>query len=258
MLCAHENRAAADSPVVWVVGASTGIGAALVRAFYKQGWRVAMSARREALLREREAEDPSRLLAVPVDVTDLAAMHEAVKRIESRWGEIDTAILNAGDYQPMSLADFSPALFEDLMRVNYMGVVHGIDALREGMLARGRGQILITASVAGYRGLPYAAPYGATKAALISLAESLQPEFHRHGVRLRIISPGFVKTPLTDKNDFKMPGIITPEEAAAVIVREVRGRHFEIVVPKLFAWVMKRIRCLPYWIWLPLARRMLR
>ncbi|PAU86354.1 oxidoreductase [Pseudomonas sp. WN033] len=247
-----------EQRTLWVVGASTGIGAALVDVFHRAGWRVALSARRAELLRQRAAQDPERLFAVPVDVTDLDAMHQAVAAIEAHWGEIDTAILNAGDYEPMALDDFSPALFARLMQVNYIGVVHGLDALQRRMRERKRGQIMITASVAGYRGLPYAAPYGATKAALISLAESLQPEFARDGVRLRLICPGFVRTPLTDKNDFPMPGLTEPAQVAAAVLREVDGRRFEILVPRGFGWLMKGVRSLPYLFWLPLARRMLR
>ncbi|MFP4154234.1 MAG: SDR family NAD(P)-dependent oxidoreductase [Halothiobacillaceae bacterium] len=244
--------------VTWVVGASSGIGAALVDRLVERGHRVVISARRAERLEARAADSPGQVLPLPVDVTDLASMRAAVAHIEREWGPVGVAVLNAGDYRPMELADFDPEAFARLMMVNFQGVVHGLDALRVPMLTRGRGQILVMGSVAGYRGLPYAAPYGASKAALINMTESLAPEFARGGVRLRIVNPGFVRTALTAQNDFEMPGLIEPAEAAAAIVRALDRPGFEIRTPRLFTWFMRRITRLPYALWFPLARRMLR
>lgn len=246
-------------PITWVVGANSGIGLALVDALLEQPTgRVIGSSRRIDALAMRADAAPARCLALAVDVTEPASLAAAFAEIMARWGRLDRVILNAADYEPMSLAAFDPALFARLMAVNFMGVVHGIDTVRAHFIAAQQGEILITASVAGFRGLPYAAPYGATKAALISLAESLAPEFAQHGVRLRVINPGFVRTPLTDKNAFDMPGIIKPVVAAQGIVRGLASRRFEILVPRGFGWVMKILRCVPYPLFFALSRRLLK
>jgi short-subunit dehydrogenase len=142
-----------------------------------------------------------------------------------------------------------------LMEVNYLGVVNGIAAVLPGMVARRSGQIVINASVAGYRGLPLAGAYGASKAALISLAESLRIELEGHGVDIKVINPGFVKTPLTSQNPFKMPALLTPAEAAEAIHRGIGREGFEITFPKRFTYFLKLLRSLPYALYFPLIRR---
>ncbi|HER35311.1 MAG: SDR family NAD(P)-dependent oxidoreductase [Halothiobacillaceae bacterium] len=246
------------SRIYWLVGASSGIGAALTDQLVARGHRVVISARHQARLDQRAARDPERLLPLAVDVTRLETLIAARDQVIERWGLPDSIILNAGDYEPMGLADFDPGLFERLMRVNFLGAVNGIETVREPFVARGAGEIVLTASVAGYRGLPYAAPYGASKAAMINLAEALRPEFDRAGVAIRVINPGFVRTRLTDKNEFAMPGRIEPEEAAALIARALVGRRFEILAPRGFGWVMKVLRLLPYAIYFRVTRRMLK
>ncbi len=242
----------------WLVGASSGIGASLTDRLIARGHRVAISARRREPLDERASLDPGRVLALPADVTEPESLRRAYRELVAQWGVPDSLILNAGDYEPMGLADFDPGLFERLMRINFLGAVNGIDTVREDFVSRGAGEIVLTASVAGYRGLPYAAPYGASKAAIINLAESLRPEFDRAGVAIRVINPGFVRTRLTDKNDFAMPGRIEPEQAAALIARGLDRCGFEILAPRGFGWVMKGIRLLPYALYFRVTRRMLR
>lgn len=242
--------------VAWVTGASAGIGAALCLGLAQRGWTVAASARRTDLLRAL-AGDPragGRIHPVPVDVTDEAAVASAVAGIEAELGPVHTAVLNAGDYSPMPARGFDTALFRRLVEVNYLGVVHCIGAVLPRQLARADGRIFVTASVAGYRGLPLAAPYGATKAALINLAESLRAELDGSGVEIRLINPGFVRTDLTAKNAFRMPALIDAETAAARILRELDGRGFEIAFPRRFAYVLKILRCLPYRLYFPLLR----
>lgn len=248
---------AKSTGIAWITGASSGIGQALAMQLAAQGWQVAISARNTAALHDLQQKN-AQLHAYPLDVTDLSAIRQTVQAIEQQLGAIELAVLNAGDYTPMSLAEFDSALFAKLMQVNYLGVVHGLDALRDPMLSRRHGQILITASVAGYRGLPRAAPYGATKAALINLAESLHNEFAAHGVRLRVINPGFVQSKLTAKNDFAMPALLTAEQAAGYIVRALDKSGFEISFPPAFVFAMKRLRNLPYALYFPLLRWMMR
>lgn len=243
-------------PVVWMTGASSGIGRALCLGLARRGWRVAASSRSCDKLQTLADEAPDDTVSVfPLDVTDRGAVEDTVRRIEHDLGPIDACILNAGDYRPMKARDFDIDLFRRLTEVNYMGVIHGLGALLPHMLERRRGRVLLTASVAGYRGLPLAGPYGATKAALINLAETLRAELADSGVVIRVINPGFVKTPLTDKNHFHMPALITPEEAAAAILREFDGDHFEITFPKRFTWFLKLLRLLPYRLYFPAIRR---
>ncbi len=201
----------------------------------------------------REGFNAQRLRRCGVDAANRGL---ADRREKPELGPVELCILNAGDYEPMGLDDFDVSLFRRLMEVNYLGVVHGLAAVMPAMRARGRGQILITASLAGYRGLPRAAPYGATKAALISLAESLQPELAAEGVRLRVINPGFVKTPLTDKNRFEMPFLMTTEQAAEAIMKGLHNDAFEIRFPWRFALMMGLLRLLPNGLYLRIARRM--
>jgi NAD(P)-dependent dehydrogenase (short-subunit alcohol dehydrogenase family) len=249
---------AGQARVAWVTGASSGIGAALCLGLAAGGWTVAASARRAERLQALAADERAagRIHAVPLDVTDEPAVTEAVAAIEARLGPVHTAVLNAGDYTPMPARSFDTALFRRLMEVNYLGVVHGIGAVLPRQLARGQGRLFVTASVAGYRGLPLAAPYGATKAALINLAESLRAELDGSGVEVRLINPGFVRTDLTAKNAFHMPALVDAETAAARILRELDGTGFEIAFPRRFAYALKLLRMLPYRLYFPLIRRM--
>ena len=178
-----------------------------------------------------------------------------VRRIEADLGAIDLAVLNAGTYLRFGAEDFSSSAFRQQVEVNLMGVVHGLDALLPGMLARQGGHIAVVSSLAGYCGLPKAAGYGATKAALINLCESLLPECRAAGVKLSVINPGFVKTPLTDKNEFPMPFLIPVEDAVDAIMRGLASGRFEIAFPRRFAWIMKALRALPYWLFFSLTRR---
>lgn len=242
----------------WIVGASSGIGAALARLLVKEGWQVAASARNGSALEALADELGESLWALPLDVTDSDALARAAIAIEQRWGSISHCLLNAATYTPMPLQEFAIERFRTALEVNVMGVVHGVAAVLPIMRRRGSGQILITASVAGYRGLPGAAPYNASKAALISLAESLRPELEREGICMRVINPGFVETPLTDKNDFAMPAMISPEQAARAIASRLDDTGFEIAFPRGFVWAMKLLRRLPYRLFFALTRRMVR
>jgi NAD(P)-dependent dehydrogenase (short-subunit alcohol dehydrogenase family) len=249
----------ATKRTAFIAGASAGIGRALALRLARQGWRVVISSRRQEALDAVAAEDASLtpyLYPRVADVTDEAGFRAAFEAAEEELGAIDTLVLNAGDYDPMPLEAFDTALFERLMRVNFLGAINGVAAALPRMRARGAGQILVTASVAGYRGLPKAAAYGASKAAVLNMAEALKPEVDGTGVHLRVINPGFVQTQLTAKNDFTMPQLITPEQAAGYIVREIDGSHFEIVFPKRFGWSMKVLRLLPYRLYFAVTRRM--
>lgn len=246
---------------VWITGASSGIGRAVALAYARQGRLVIGSARdgiRLATLAEAARGLPGKVVPLPLDVTAAGAMPAAAARIAREHGPIAQAILNAGTHVPMGAADFQSATLRKLIAVNLMGAAHGLEALLPDMLARGAGRIAVVASVAGYRGLPSAAAYSASKAAAIAMCEALRPECARAGVTLQVINPGFVETPLTAKNDFPMPMMISAEEAANHILRGLASERFEIAFPRRFALAMKLLRLMPYPLFFALTRRLLR
>ena len=239
----------------WITGASQGIGRALALELAGRGSRVAISARGAEALDDL-ARHHSGLHPEPLDVTDAQAVATAVAHIEQTQGPLDLAVLNAGIYQPLPGGLADPRVFAEHMAVNYQGVVNGLCAVLPGMRERGHGQVVVVASVAGYRGLPQAAAYGPTKAALINLAETLRLELRGTGVDLRLANPGFVATRLTAKNSFAMPAILTPEDAARRILTGLARSGFEIAFPRAFVTWMKLLRLLPYRLYFPLVARM--
>jgi short-subunit dehydrogenase len=178
-------------------------------------------------------------------------MRQTVARLEP----ISLAVLNAGSHSPMGAADFSVEKLRRLFEVNVFGVAHGLEAVLPGMLARRAGKVAIVASVAGYRGLPTAVAYGATKAALINMAEALKLELEGTGVSVALVCPGFVDTPLTAKNDFPMPFLMRAEDAAERMFQGLLGDAFEIAFPRRFTWMLKTLRLLPYALYFPAVRR---
>lgn len=246
-----------DWSVVWITGASTGIGAALALALARRGCTVAISARGVAALENlvHQAQGlAGELWPYPLDVTDTVACAATLAQIEAERGPVTLAVLNAGSHRALALDDFEVAAFESLMRLNYMGVVNIAVPLLERMRRRGAGQLAITASVAGYRGLPTASAYGASKAALINFAEALQLDLKGTGIALSLINPGFVRTPLTDQNSFPMPFLLEAEDAAGRIIQGLEKRHFEIAFPWRFVFGLKLLRLLPYSVYFPLVR----
>ena len=232
-----------------------GIGEALARRLARDGAEVVASARSADRLAALATEGVGRIVPWPLDITDHAAVRAAVARIEAERGPIDVAVLNAGTHRPVSAADFTAQGLRELMEINVMGTAACLEALMPRMIARGQGRIAVVASVAGYRGLPTSAYYGATKAALINLTESLKFDLDRAGVTIQLIDPGFVKTPLTDKNEFAMPFLISADVAAERIARGLRGGGFEVAFPRAFVWILKLLRLLPYALYFPLVGR---
>ncbi len=193
--------------------------------------------------------------AFPADITDGSAMGQTVVRIGQQLGPIDIAILNAGTHKPVSAEQFDSRDFAALITVNLLGTANTLEAVMPGMVARKAGHIAVVSSVAGYTGLPTAAYYGATKAALINLCEALKFDLDKHGVHMHLICPGFVRTPLTDLNEFPMPFLMEPEEAAKALIKGLQSDRFEITFPRRFTWMMKLLRVLPYWAYFPLVAR---
>ena len=249
--------------LIWITGASKGIGRALALEYAARGCTVAVSARTGAQLDSLRTEalkngHPGAIHPFVLDVTDAAACERAVGDIESALGPIDQAILNAGTHRPVSVQNFSGAPFHDLMGLNFFGVLNTLEPLMSRFRARRGGTVGVVSSLAGYVGLPGACAYGAGKAALINMCEALKVELDREGVALKLICPGFVKTPLTDQNDFPMPFVIPAERAARHIADGMGSKRFEIVFPFAFAVCMKLLRALPYRLLWPLTRRMVR
>lgn len=232
---------------IWIIGASTGIGAALAHALLMRGARVALSARkREALEAIAARFDSAATLVVPLDVTELATLEAAAADITRLWGGHDLVLFVAGDYKPARAWDFELASARQIVDTNLMGIFNTLSVVVKPLLAQGHGGIALVSSVAGYRGLPQALIYGATKAAVINLAETIYLDLHPKGLDVYVINPGFVKTPMTASNQFKMPALITPEEAAEAMIAGLARGEFEIHFPKRFTRVMKFLRLLPY------------
>lgn len=235
--------------VAWITGASSGIGEAVALELARRGWTVAITARRLDLLEDVALQGsglPGRIVAHAGDVTDPEAMRAVVEGIESVHGPIALAFLNAGTAQGNRPDALDAVTFERIFAVNLFGVVRGLAALIEHMGGRGKGQIAVNASLVGYAGLPGAGAYGASKAAAIHLCESLKFDCDRLGIRLQLVNPGFVDTPMTRRNSFPMPFLMTNEAAAARIADGFARGGFEIVFPRRLAWAMKLIRLLPY------------
>jgi short-subunit dehydrogenase len=231
---------------VWVVGASRGIGAALAREMQSRGARIAITARGESDLEAVSAGD---MTVVPTDVTDRAGLDAAAQRVRDELGDIDIAVLNAGFWKQMHAATWDRDLFAQHVEVNLLGVNNAIGAVLPHMVERGHGHIVGIASVAGYRGLAGAEAYGATKAAMINLLEGLRIAVARHGVSVTTVCPGFVRTDLVADNDFPMPFMIEPDEAADSICNGLERGQLEIVFPARMAILMKTARLLPVRVW---------
>ena len=238
--------------VAWVVGGSSGIGAAVARELLRRGATVAISARREDRLADVSG---GAMLTVPVDVTDAASVVTAATRVREELGLIDLAVLSAGYWKQMDPADWDTAVFDQHVQTNLIGMSNSIAAVLPGMLRRRQGVIAGVASVAGFRGLAGAEAYGATKAAQINLLESLRVHVARTGVHVTTICPGFVRTDLTAGNPFPMPFIIEPGQAARSICDGLERERAEIVFPMPMALLMKAARLVPARIWTPLWAR---
>lgn len=240
---------------VWITGASSGIGLALAERMMRDGWVVAGSARSADALSELARKHDGRFYAYPLDVTDEAAAKEVVSRIREERGGLDMAVLAAGTHKPFEIEAFATETFRNLLGINLMGVVNCLAAVAPGFIVEKRGHIAVVSSVAGYGGLPTAAAYGATKAALNNMTASLKFDFDRHNVKLQLVCPGFVRTPLTDRNPFPMPFLMEPEDAADAFYRGLQSDRFEITFPKRFAIILKLLNALPYGLYFRLVAR---
>ncbi|NNG05258.1 MAG: SDR family NAD(P)-dependent oxidoreductase [Inquilinus sp.] len=249
---------AASDGCAWVTGASSGIGRAVALRLARDGWTVAASARGEDALTELAAAaeaTPGRIVPVLCDVADRQQVEKAVEGLVSDHGGVALAVLNAGLYLPDRADELDLDAFGKQVNLNLMGTVGCVGALMPHWLETGKGHLAVVSSVAGYRGLPGSLAYGATKAALINFCEGLRFDFDRLGRKVQVVNPGFVKTPLTDKNNFPMPFLMDVDKAADRLVDGLAGSGFEITFPRRFTYGLKLLRSLPYRLYFPLVAR---
>ena len=234
-----------EKKVIWITGASSGIGKALALRFANEGWIVAASARRENLLQDLNKENPN-IHSFPLDVTKIDQCKSVFKSIIEKFNDVEISIFGTGIHDPKSEKEFNLDKIRKIMEVNYFGTMNSINSVYDYYNDKKSGQISIISSIAGYRGLPAAGAYCASKSALTSFAESLHFEMKRKNVRVSLVSPGFIKTPMTDQNDFPMPMIKPPEFAAEQIyIGLVKKKGFEIHFPKAFTYLLKFLSMLP-------------
>jgi len=243
---------------VWIIGGSSGIGRALAAALHRAGARVIVSARQVELLDDFVREHPGSS-AMPLDVVELESMQLACKQIARSHGSIDLCVYCAGYYKPQRAHNFDLGEAMRHLQINYIGALNLLDALLPQLQLQsyqGRGAHLsLVSSVAGFRGLPKSLAYGPSKAALSHLAEALYLDLSPERIGVSVIHPGFVQTPLTAQNDFRMPALISPEEAAEAIIKGWAKGHFAINFPRRFTFWMKLLSLLPPWLYFRLVRR---
>src|SRR5210317_1760458 len=245
-----------NKKTIWITGGSTGIGKALAIKFASKGWNVAVSARREKLLNEL-SDQYENISAFPLDVTDKQKCAEVFDQIKKKYEDVDICFSSTGTWNPKKEKEIDVEQIEEVFKINFFGTVNTIKAVEQYFRDRKKGTITIVSSIAGYRGLPNSTGYGPSKSALNNLAESLYFDFKRFGVRVCLVSPGFIKTPMTDKNDFKMPFIKTTDYAANKIYDGLINKNvFEIHFPKSLTIILKILSFLPSKLYFSLVGQM--
>ena len=240
--------------VVWLIGASTGIGEATARALHAQGARVVVSARSAGALQRFTDAHPGSI-AMPLDVTDCEQVKAVAQQVIALNGQLDLVMYCAGHYRAMRATQFDLNEALKHQQVNVVGPLHVLDAVLPQLTQQGHGHISLVASVAGYRGLPQSMAYGPTKAALQHLADTLYLDLHERGIGVSVINPGFVATPLTAQNNFAMPALLSPDQAARAILRGWAKGQFAVHFPKRFTAWLKLLSHLPHTLYFALVRR---
>ena len=242
---------------IWITGASSGIGKSVAEKFANEGWKVAVSARRKELLDEL-AKNPN-IVSFPLDVTNRNQINEVFKNIIDNFGDLDICLFSSGTYEPKDEQNIDPDKIKNVINVNFIGVIDCVKSVERYFKDKKSGHISVVSSIAGYRGLPNSSGYGPSKAALTNFSESIYFDFKKFGVRVSVVSPGFIKTPLTDKNEFPMPFLKTPEYAAEKIFNGlVKSSAFEIHFPKGLTLTLKFLRILPYRLYLFLVDKLVK
>ena len=230
---------------IWITGASSGIGKALAEKFALEGWKVAISARRKEIL-DQMAKDTN-ISSYPLDVTDKDQVDAVFKKIINDFGSLDLCVFSSGTYDPKLEKEINIQQNKFVMETNFFGVLHCIKSVEQYFKDKKDGHVSIVSSVAAYRGLPNSSGYGPSKAALTNLTESLYFDFKKYNVRISLVSPGFIKTALTAKNEFPMPFIKSPKFAAEKMFKGLtKSKAFETHFPKELTFFLKFLRVLPY------------
>jgi len=241
---------------IWVIGASSGIGEACAKAFIQAGAKVALSSRRaERLNTLAQSGKPEQTLALPLDVTQQEQLTTAYQGILKTWGGLDLLLFVSGVYTPLRADNFDFEVAQKTIDANLLGPMRAVSIVLPNMLKEHAGHIAIVGSVAGYSGLPKALAYGPSKAGIINFCETLYYDLLPQGVSVHMISPGFVATEATAKNDFEMPALITADEAAREILAGLGAGEFDIHFPKRFSGFLKFLRILPYPLYFWIVRR---
>ena len=242
---------------IWITVASSGIGKATAEKFASMGWKVAVSARRTDLL--NKLSENQNIFSFPCDVTDQTQITDTFKKIIQNFGDLDICLFSSGTYDPKNEQNINVEKIKNVIEVNFLGVVRCVKVVESYFKNKKSGQISIVSSIAGYRGLPNSSGYGPSKAALTNFAESIFFDFKKFNVKVSVISPGFIKTPLTDKNEFSMPFLETPEFAAKKIYKGlINSKAFEIHFPKPLTVLLKLFRIIPYKIYLYLIDKVVK
>ncbi len=242
---------------IWITGASSGIGKAVAEKFAKEGWKVAVSARRKEMLNVLAKNE--NISSFPLDVTDKSQINITFKNILSEFDELDLCLFSSGTYEPKDEQSINPDKIKNVINVNFLAVIDCVKGVEDYFKNKKSGHISIVSSIAGYRGLPNSSGYGPSKAALTNFSESIYFDFKKYGVRVSIVSPGFIKTSLTDKNEFPMPFLKTPKYAAEKIFNGlVKSNSFEIHFPKGLTLLLKFLRILPYSLYLFLVDKLVK
>jgi len=244
-----------NNKVIWITGASSGIGRSLAIKFANEGWQVAASARREILLKELNSVN-SNIHSFPLDVTDSENCIAVFDKIIEKVKNIEICVFCTGIHDPKSETSLNIEKIKKIMEVNYFGTINSINSIYNYFKEKKSGHISMVSSVAGYRGLPAGGAYCASKSALTTYAESLYFDMKRSNVRVSVIHPGFIKTPMTDQNNFPMPMIKSPEFAANEIFKGLtKSNAFEIHFPKSFTFIMKILKVMPNWLYFKILKK---
>ena len=252
---------------IFITGASSGVGREVSKAFLQNGWKVIATARRLNLLKSIKSNKKTKapkydgeLIPIKLDVTNKKDLSKRITECIKKNGIPDIVFLNAGTNYANDKSITSSERTKKLFEVNFFGVLNCIDIFMPYLKRKKKNtQLIIMSSVAGYRGLPYSGAYCASKAALINFAESIVNQSALHGIKVRVVNPGFIKTPLTDKNKFVMPLIISSEKAGKILYKKfLHTTKFEINLPNFFCFIMKLLRIIPYYVYFKLTKFILR
>ncbi|SEK54062.1 SDR family NAD(P)-dependent oxidoreductase [Jannaschia helgolandensis] len=235
----------------WLIGASEGLGAALAETLSRAGAEVILSARSEDKLKTLADRLPGKSRVIVCDVSDRTSVEAAA----AEAGHIDGLVFLAGVYWPQKAQEWNPEQVEAMCDVNFTGAARAVGAVIGDMVARDAGHIVLTGSLSGFRGLPGATGYGASKAGVMWLAEGMHADLRKTGVTVQVANPGFIKTRLTEKNDFDMPFLMEPEDAARQMFELMCTDDFKKSFPTVFSWLFRGGQFLPDWLWYGLFAR---